>query len=69
MENEEDFLKCKYCGGKAIIKGKWVNAVVECLDCGIVRPAKEYEEEIEKLKDKWIEAFSCELDSNLQKAK
>jgi len=54
---EEDFLKCKFCGGKAVIEGSWAKAKVRCLDCGIERPASEYEDEIEKLKEKWIACF------------
>jgi len=57
---EEDYLECKYCGGKAIIEGTWAKARVRCLTCGIERPASEYEEEIEKLKEKWI----CELNES-----
>ncbi|RKX56006.1 MAG: hypothetical protein DRP29_10005 [Thermodesulfobacteriota bacterium] len=52
-------LKCKYCGGEAIIEGKCVNAKVRCLSCGIERPAKEYLDEIEKWKELLLEEFAC----------
>jgi len=59
--SESEFLVCKYCGGKAIIEGTWAKAKVRCLTCGIERPVNEYREEIENLKERWIEQFCCQV--------
>jgi len=59
--HKEDFLLCKYCGGKSVLEGTWAKGKVRCLTCGIERPAKEYEEEIEKLKEAWISGLGCKL--------
>jgi len=41
-------LACLFCGGEAILRGRWHNATVLCTVCGMKSSAKLYREQIEQ---------------------
>lgn len=55
--NQEDFLMCAACGNRVIVEGRWANAKIICMECGLVRSIRELRDEMENLKQKWIEDF------------